>query len=189
MIGSMARTQDQPTKSRTRRKVVKPRSARKPTSADRATTVVDRPPNFKRLERFFASQSALARALGVHRDTVRAWEQGQPTRLRHSSLERVNTLCAIAEAVAGYIPREKLVGEWLLAPQIGLGGVSPVAFIRSGPDAYQRVLRLIAREAQPVSVGDISDLPPIGELGITLPGLPEPAPDPDADPDFLASLG
>jgi len=179
-------TQDQPTKLRTKRKVVKPR---KPAGRDRATTAVGRPPNFERLERFFASQTALARALGVHRDTIRAWERGQPTRLRHSSLERVNTICAIAEAVARYLPREKLVGEWLLAPHIGLGGVSPVAFIRSEPASYQKVLRLIAREAQPVSVGDISDPPPISELGITLPGLPEPAPDPDADPVFLASLG
>ncbi len=99
------------------------------------------------------------------------------------------SICARAEQVALYLPREKLVGEWLLAPHIGLGGISPAAFIRSEPSAYQRVLRLIAREAQPVSVGDISDLPSIGELGITLPGLPEPAPDPDADPGFLTSLG
>jgi DNA-binding transcriptional regulator YiaG len=180
----MAKTQDQPTKSRTRRKVVK---SRKPTTAGRATTAAGRPPNFQQLERFFASQTALARALGVQRDTVRAWEHGHPTRLRHSSLERVNTIRAIAEQVARYLPREKLVGEWLLAPHIGLGGVSPAAFIRSEPDAYQRVLRLISREAQPVSVGDISDLPPIGELGITVAALPEPAPDPDADPGFLAS--
>jgi len=182
----MATTRDQPAKSRAKRKVVKPR---KLTNGGRATTVAGRPPNFQRLERFFASQSALARALGVHRDTIRAWEHGHPTRLRHSSLERVNIVCAIAEEVAGYLPREKLVGEWLLAPHIGLGGISPAAFICSEPGAYQMVLRLITREAQPVSVGDISDLPAIGELGITLPGLPEPAPDPDADPDFLASLG
>ena len=173
----MARTQDQPTKSRVKRKVVKPR---KLTGADRSTTAAGRPPNFQRLERFFASQSALARALGVHRDTIRAWEHGHPTRLRHSSLERVNTICAIAEEVAGYLPREKLVGEWLLAPHIGLEGVSPAAFIRRKPGAYQRVLRLIAREAQPVSVGDVSDLPAIGELDIM---LPEPASDP------LASTG
>jgi DNA-binding XRE family transcriptional regulator len=185
----MARIQNKRTKPHTKRKAGEPHPARKRTGADRVTTLGGRPPNFQRLERFFASQSALARALGVHRDTVRAWEHGQPTRLRQSSLERVNTVCAIAEAVAGYLPREKLVGEWLLAPHIGLGGVSPVAFIRSEPAAYQGVLRLIAREAQPVSVGDISDLPPIGELGITFPGLPEPAPDPDADPGFLASLG
>jgi DNA-binding XRE family transcriptional regulator len=122
----------------------------------RVTTAVGRPPNFERLERFFASQTALARALGVHRDTVRSWEHGDSTRLRRNSIERVNTICAVAEQVAGYLPREELVGEWLLAPHIGLGGVSPAAFIRGEPGAYQRVLRLVAREAQPVSVGDIS---------------------------------
>ncbi len=185
----MARTKEEPAKPHAKRKALKPHLARKRTDTDRTTTVVGRPPNFERLECFFASQTALARALGVHRDTVRAWQLGQSTRLRRSSLTRVNTVCAIAEAVAGYLPREKLVGEWLLAPHIGLGGVSPTAFIRSEPDAYQRVLRLIAREAQPVSVGDISDLPSTRDLGITLPGLPEPAPDPDADPGFLASLG
>ena len=164
------------------------RRPRKPVGSGPVTTA-GRPANFKRLERFFVSQSALARALGVRRDTIRAWQEGHPTRLRQSSIFRVNTVCAIAEEVAGYLPREKLVGEWLLAPHIGLGGLSPAAFIRSEPGAYQRVLRLITREAQPVSVGDISNLPSIGELGITLAGLPEQAPDPDADPGFLASLG
>ena len=63
--------QDQPAKSRTKRKVIK--VPRKLTGADRTTTWAGRPPNFQRLERFFASQTALARALGVHRDTIRAW--------------------------------------------------------------------------------------------------------------------
>lgn len=185
----MTRVKDHTTtQPRTRSKAdAGPRRPRTPVGSG-PVTFAGRPPNFERLERFFVSQSALARALGVRRDTIRAWQEGQPTRLRQSSIARVNTVCAIAEAVAGYLPREKLVGEWLLAPHIGLGGISPAAFIRSEPDAYQRVLRLIAREAQPVSVGDISDLPPIGELGIMLPELPEPAPDPDADPGFLASL-
>jgi DNA-binding XRE family transcriptional regulator len=186
----MARTQNEPAKPRVTRKAAGQRPARsKLTGTGRITTAVGRPPNFERLERFFASQTALARALGVHRDTVRAWEHGDSTRLRHSSIERVNTICAVAERVAGYLPREELVGEWLLAPHIGLGGVDPAAFIRREPGAYQRVLRLIAREAQPVSVGDISGLPSTGDLGIAPAELPEPASDSDADPGFLASLG
>lgn len=179
----MARTKNEPAKPRTKRP-----ARNKLTGTGRVTTAVGRPPNFPRLERFFASQTALARALGVHRDTVRAWEHGGSTRLRHSSIERVNTICAVAEQVAGYLPREELVGEWLLAPHIGLGG-DPAAFIRREPGAYKKVLRLIEREAQPVSVGDISGLPATGDLGITPARLSEPAPDPDADPGFLASLG
>jgi hypothetical protein len=185
----MAKIQDQPTKPRAKRKVAEVHPKRKQIGADSTATVIGRPPNFQRLERFFASQSALARALGVHRDTVRAWEHGAPTRLRRSSLTRVNTICAIAEQAARYLPSEKLVGEWLLAPQIALGGSSATALIQDEPNAYQKVLRLIAREAQPVSVGDVSDLQAIGEPGKPLAGLPEPAPDPDADPGFLASLG
>jgi DNA-binding XRE family transcriptional regulator len=185
----MTTKQDEPTKPRAKRKAVRPRATHKPTGADRAVTVVGRPPNFQRLEHFFASQTALARALGVHRDTVRAWEHGLPTRLRRSSLARVNAVCATAEQAARYLPSEKLVGEWLLAPQIALGGISAAALIQREPDAYQRVLRLIARDAQPVSVGDISDLSTAGDPGMPLAGLPEPTPDPDADPGFLASLG
>jgi len=147
-----------------------------------------RPPNFAWLERLFVSQSALARALGVRRDTIHAWRQGQPTRLRQSSIDRVNTICTIAEQVASYLPRERLVGEWLLAPQIALGGDSAAAFIQTDPTAYQRVLRLIARDAQPVSVGDVSDLMTLEVPGTALAELPPPAPDPDADPEFLASL-
>ncbi len=172
------------TQSRTRSKT-KPIQLRR--GSDPVTTA-GRPANFTRLERFFVSQSALARVLGVRRDTIRVWQEGQATRLRQSSVTRVDTVCAIAEEVAGYLPREKLVGEWMLAPHIGLGGISPAAFLRSQPGAYRKVLRLIAREAQPVSVGDLSDLPSIDELGLMAAGLPEPAPHPDADPDFLASL-
>jgi DNA-binding XRE family transcriptional regulator len=185
----MRRTQDQPAKPRAKRKTVEPHRLHKLAGTDRATTVAGRPPNFQRLEHFFASQTALARALGVHRDTVRAWEHGHPTRLRHSSLARVNAVCAIAEQVARYLPSEKLVGEWLLAPQIALGGSSAAALTQREPGAYQRVLRLIARDAQSVAVGDISELPAIGDPNAPLAGLPEPAPDPDADPGFLASLG
>jgi uncharacterized protein (DUF2384 family) len=151
--------------------------------------VTRRPPNFERLERFFASQSALARALGVSRDTVHAWRQGEASRLRVSSIERVEVMCAAAEHVAAYMPTEKLAGDWLLAPHIGLRGVSPAAFIRSDPNAYEKVLQLVARDAQPAPIVDISDLPTAPPSGIKLPGLPKPAPDPDADPDFLASLG
>jgi len=176
----------QPSK-RSKTQDAQPRRPRRPGGSNPVTTT-GRPANFKRLERFFASQSALARALGVRRDTIRVWQEGQATRLRQSSVARVNVVCAVAEEAAGYLPREKLVGEWLLAPHIGLGGASPAAFLSSEPGAYQKVLRLIAREAQPVSVGNVSDLPSIDELGLALAGLPEPASDPDVDPDFLASL-
>jgi uncharacterized protein (DUF2384 family) len=175
-------------RARSKPKDVKPRSSRK-RGGTGPVILARRPPNFERLERFFVSQSALARALGVRRDTVRTWREGEPTRLRASSIERVDTMCAVAEHVAAYLPTEKLAGDWLLAPHIGLGGISPAAFIRSDPNAYETVLQLIARDAKPVSVGDVSDLLAIEAPDTALAGLPDPAPHPDADPDFLASLG
>lgn len=154
-----------------------------------ATVVARRPPDFERLERFFTSQSALARALGVHRDTIRAWERGYPTRLRASSVARVGIVCAVAEQVARYLPNDDLVGKWMLAPQLALGGCSAAALLQDDPGAYRRVLGLIARDAKPVSVGDVSDLVDTDEQDAHVPRPPVPASDPDADPDFLASLG
>jgi hypothetical protein len=173
---------------RSKPKATKARAPRKP-GATGPITLTGRPPNFERLERFFASQTALARALGVHRDTIRTWQEGRPTRLRASSVARVSTICAVAEQVARYLPSDTLVGEWLLAPQLTLSGSSAAALIQREPEAYQRVLDLVARDAQPVPVVDISDLPTAPEPGTQLPSLTEPAPDPDADPEFLASLG
>lgn len=152
-----------------------------------ATVVARRPPDFERLERFFASQSELARALGVHRDTIRAWERGDPTRLRASSVARVRIMCAVAEQVARYLPNDDLVGKWMLAPQLALGGYSAAALIQHDPRAYRRVLGLIARDAKPVSVGDVSDLMETDEQDVHARPA-EPASDPDADPDFLTSL-
>ncbi len=166
------------------------KAKRRSAAGNDATVVVRRPPDFERLERFFASQSALARALGVHRDTIRAWERGCPTRLRASSVARVRTMCAVAEQVARYLPRDDLVGQWMLAPQLALGGYSAAALVQHDPRAYRRVLGLIVRDAKPVSVGDVSDLVETeDEQGLHTTRPPEPVSDPDADPDFLASLG
>jgi DNA-binding XRE family transcriptional regulator len=168
---------------------VTPHTKQKSSLGSRATMLAKRPPDFERLQRFFASQSAFARALGVHRDTIRSWERGHPTRLRSSSVTRVRAVCAVAEEVARYLPRDDLVGKWMLAPQIALGGYSAAALIQRQPGAYRRVLGLIAREARPVSVGDVSDLVEANEHDTPNPRPPVPASDPDADPDFLASLG
>ncbi len=155
----------------------------------RATVAVSCPPGFERLTRFFASQSALARAIGVHRDTIRAWEQGVPTRLRVASVARVRSVSAVAEEVARYLPDDGLVGEWLLSPQLALGGYSAAALIRRDPRACHRVLRLVERDAQPVSVGDAAELVESDVSDTDLPALGAAAPDPDADPDFPATLG
>ena len=112
-----------------------------------------------------------------------------PTRLRVASVARVRIVSAVADEVARFLPDDKLVGEWILAPQLALGGLSAAALIRRDPRAYRRVLRLVARDAEPVSVGDGSDLVESDGKDARLPALSQPAPDPDADPDFLASLG
>lgn len=165
--------------------------ARRKTHGKRSTVVMGCPRGFERLTRFFASQSALARALGVHRDTIRAWEQGLPTRLRIASVARVEGVSAVAEEVARYLPDDEMVGEWLLSPQLALGGSSAAALIRRDPRACHHVLRLVERDAQPVSAGDAAELVESGvsDTDLDPPALRAAAPDPDADPAFSAGLG
>src|SRR5688500_6692578 len=72
---------------------------------------VGAPPNLPRLQQFFQSQSALAEALGVHRDTLRKWERGEAEMLRKHSIQRVAVMCALAEQVARYMPKDEFVGS------------------------------------------------------------------------------
>lgn len=165
------------------------------------TDIVGRPANFPRLQGFFASQTALANALGVHRDTIRKWDRGEATRLRRSSVEGVLVMSAVAEQVARYMPNDASVGSWLGHPQPALGGKVPTAMVRKhGRKAYAVIVRAAAAVAEPMSVGDLDGMPEEHELlplmreefgdrvtervGSLAPG----AEDPDADPDFLASL-
>jgi hypothetical protein len=177
---------------------IRRRPRKKSAEAGGAVVLAGRPPNFTRLRNFFASQTAMATALGVQRDTIRVWERGRATRLRRALVQRVMVMSAVAEQVARYMPTDKSVGDWLLSPQPGLGGESPSALVRRrGVAAYEPILR-VARVAEPVSVGDVSDLPTADELraGVAaelgeefaerIMELPEAAPEPDEDPDFLS---
>lgn len=124
-----------------------------------------RPPNFLRLQRFFQSQSALATALGVHRDTLRKWERGDAARLRKRSVERVAVMCAVAEQVARYMPRDELVGSWLLHSQPALNGAVPAELVRRhGMKAYETIVHKAAAIAEPVRVGSVEDLARQDEL-------------------------
>ena len=165
-------------------------------SAKPRTVVAARPANFERLQRFFASQTALAAALGVHRDTVRKWERGEASRLRRSSIERVTVMAAVAEQVARYMPSDASVGSWLLHPQPALGGQIPAVLVRTqGPKAYEPIVSRAAAIAEPVSVGDLSDL--VDEKGLLVAAgaktgeaitLAPGAEDPDANPGFREAL-
>jgi hypothetical protein len=165
------------------------------------TQVVGRPPNFPRLQRFFGSQTALATALGVHRDTIRKWGRGEASRLRRTSIERVYVMSAVAEQVARFMPTDASVGAWLLQPQPALGGDIPAYLIRrDGRKAYERILQKAAAIAEPVSVGNFDVLPAEDELlaamsqeradnSVERAAMQPGAEDSDEDPDFLASLG
>lgn len=160
------------------------------------TAMLGQPPNFLRLKRFFSSQTALASALGVHRDTIHKWDLGQASRLSRSSVERVLVMSAVAEQVARFMPTDASVGTWLLQPQPALGGDIPAHLIRrDGVISYERILKKAVAIAEPVSVGSLGGLPEEVELLTEMsPGsvdqlkLAPGAEDSDEDPDFLASL-
>jgi len=94
------------------------------------------------LAQYYASNvSDLATALGTTRDTVRAWLTDPPAKPREELLARAERLWVLARAAQRYIPDERTVGRWTLAPNLGLGGSSPAAvLVASGDDGLDRVL-------------------------------------------------
>lgn len=96
-------------------------------------------PHVAPLRTFFASDAAIARALG--------WPAGACAR-RNATPAHVGELArlvAVCEHVAPQLPVTRDVGVWLLAPQPRLGGVSPSAWLRErgtlDPDGVRALLR------------------------------------------------
>lgn len=154
---------------------------------------VGHPVNYPRLVEFFPTQAALATALGVSRETLRSWDEGKPSRLWRSTSEKVAVMAAVAEQVARFMPNDKAVGAWLLQPQPSLG--TPAKLVREeGHQAYEQIVAHLKNVAEPVSVGSVDDLPRAADLQSendeAVQGVARraPAEDPDADPDFLATL-
>jgi uncharacterized protein (DUF2384 family) len=98
---------------------------------ERALAFLER---FAELNRFFASTSALAGAIGVTRDTILAWRRRDTSRVRQANELRVAQLLDVCLAAAEHLPEDDQVGRWMQAPQTFLYGGTPIEFLADGGD-------------------------------------------------------
>lgn len=98
------------------------------------------PSGFRELKRYFERRSDLARAVGVKRDTIAAWDRGT-LRLRASSVERVSLLLAVCQRAEPRMRSAHAVGRWVVTEQPSLDGDSPAAIVRNLGGAALDVLR------------------------------------------------
>lgn len=114
---------------------------------------------------FYGSQSQLASAFGVTRDTVRSWNAGTaPARPRVELLERAELLLGLCKAARRYIAADRQVGDWTLASSPSLRGHSPAQVLGShGREGLEVLLAEMATIAPPSPAGPV-EMPSVEEL-------------------------
>lgn len=114
---------------------------------------------------FYRSQSQLASALGVTRDTVRSWSARRaPARPRVELLERAELLLSLCCAARRYMANDRQVGAWTLAPSPSLRGYSPAQIVGGhGRDGLQVLLAELATVAPPRPTGPV-EMPSLEQL-------------------------
>jgi DNA-binding XRE family transcriptional regulator len=80
-------------------------------------------------EELGVTQTVFARMLGVSLRSVAGWESGGP--INESSLRRVTEMSRLAASLRS-VMREEFVPRWLVTPNEGMGGISPVEALERG---------------------------------------------------------
>lgn len=93
-------------------------------------------------ERYYdRSVTALATALGTTRDTARSWLGAAPGKPREALLDRAVRLWILCRTGSRYIFGGDKVGQWTLAPHLGLQGKSPAeTLLEDGERGLERLL-------------------------------------------------
>lgn len=115
------------------------------------------PEGYSGLGDYFDSVSDRAAALGVERDTIRAWDARRASRLRAASRRRVSALLAVCRDLGGVRSDPPAIGRWLLTEQPGLMGARPTDVLLKLGSEGARFVVLVAYGVAPVRPGDVPD--------------------------------
>jgi hypothetical protein len=98
--------------------------------------------SFDLLSLYFSDPSWLAKVLGWSPPTMRTWLRDAPLRPRVEHIDRVRRTLAVARAAEEWVHDDAhQVGEWFLAPNDAMGGLSPAAVIQKlGDEGVGRLL-------------------------------------------------
>lgn len=87
------------------------------------------------------SISELATALGLTRDTTRAWLREAPRRPRGAVIARIELLAVLCGGAARYMASGRQVGRWTLAPHPAFQGRAPAeVLVEEGPAGLEALL-------------------------------------------------
>jgi DNA-binding transcriptional regulator YiaG len=86
--------------------------------------------DYQRARQAFASDQEMAELLNVHRTRLAAWKQG----LEVPNPENAQLLSHLAVVISTLVEflDEDVTGDWLLSPQLSLGGSTPLQALREG---------------------------------------------------------
>jgi hypothetical protein len=104
---------------------------------------------FVLLNGFFASDTALARALGWDVQTVGEWRAGDVVRPQRRKRDEVRRLLSLCDEANVYLREPRHAGDWALAPSPQLGGDSPAELLQQGGDAALQMLNEYAFRTMP----------------------------------------
>ncbi len=115
------------------------------------------PDGYYRLTEYFGSVSDRADALGVGRDTIRAWDTRSASKLRAASRRRVSALVMVCRDLGAVMSEPAAVGRWLLTEQPGLMGARPTDVLLKLGSEGARFIVQVAYGVAPVRPGDVPD--------------------------------
>jgi hypothetical protein len=109
------------------------------------------PPAYPTLTRWYPRLTDRARALGVSRQTLTAWERDpEEARLRRRTARRVELVASVTADVEALVGDAAGAGAWMVAPQPLAGGRTPAQLVVERRLAEVRSLMLPSVPDSPV---------------------------------------
>jgi hypothetical protein len=182
--------------SRPRRRTSKSPARRDRSAVDQGARAATRTPSQRALEakasfdllsHYFGDRSQLAKVLGWTPPTMRTWLREAPLRPRVEHIDRVRRTLEVARAAEEWAHDDvHQVGEWFLASNDAMGGLSPAAVIRKlGDEGVGRLLDGMYRIAPRTSAYEHVDLSAERlREALDRVGLPAPRPSAPVDVDL-----
>lgn len=116
----------------------------------RSQRLEDARQHYEQVRKYFPVASERARALGVTRVTIDKWDEAWPSKMRESSLGKLDAVWRLCALVTDRLPSPSDVGKWVSTPQPQLDGRTPLdEVLERGHEALEDVRAYVLDHAPP----------------------------------------